>query len=77
MSDSSKFYKPDRRKNLRAESTDRRKALRPTVRTQVLKVIVAVIAVLLVGVLVYIMNPKLFAHVLNYDKFLLYFSLDL
>ena len=65
MSENNKFYKPDRRKNLRAESTDRRKSLRPTLRTQILKLIVAVIAVLLVGVLVYIMNPKLFMHVLN------------
>lgn len=60
MSDDKSFFQQDRRKNLRPESTDRRDILRPTLRLKVLKVIVALIVIILLGMLLRVAYPKLF-----------------
>lgn len=60
MSNNNTFFQPDRRKNLRSESTDRRSALRPSKKLQSLKVVVAVVLILIVGTVIYLLNMHKF-----------------
>lgn len=60
MSSNNSFYQPDRRKNLREESTDRRNALRPSSKLQSLKVVVAVVLILVAGTVIYLLNQHKF-----------------
>ncbi|MGZ3691307.1 MAG: hypothetical protein ACXVAX_07375 [Pseudobdellovibrio sp.] len=60
MSDSEEkaLFQPDRRKNLRAESTDRRERLRPTKRLKMLWAIFGATLLILIFAAVYLINPK-------------------